>query len=68
MTFEIPAGNWASALADAIEASRDGDVIKMRTLSQAELGENVRLRMCPGKSLHFEWAVDDLADWDEDDD
>ena len=58
----IPKANWHMALAAAIEHAPDGEIIHVRTKSQAELGKRAHARMCPNKTLTFEFEVDDLTD------
>lgn len=59
--IEIPRTNWHMALADAIGGAADGETIKCRTHSEAELGERARRRMCPSKRLTFVFDEDVLS-------
>jgi hypothetical protein len=54
MRYEIPAGNWTTALADAIKDASDGDTIVCHTENMRALAERARLRMCPDKALVYE--------------
>ncbi len=53
-THYIPQANWHMALADAIEQSKDGDIIVVHNLSMKELAERAHGRMCPGKNIVFQ--------------
>lgn len=54
MKHTIHFGNWHIALADAIEAADDGDVIIVHNEAMKELAEGARESMCPDKQLSFE--------------
>ena len=54
MKHVIPTVNWHMALADAIDASQDGDVIVVQNEAQKELGEIAKSRVCPDKNITFE--------------
>lgn len=61
MKHTIPTENWHLALADAIEAAADGDVIVVHNAAMKELAEDARERMRPDKQLTFE--IDEPAVW-----
>ncbi len=53
MRHKIPAANWPTHLADAIEVADDGDVIVCHSGSMKSLAERAHGRMCPDKLLSF---------------
>ena len=54
MRYEIPFGNWRSALADTIQDASEGDTIVCHNTDMRALAERARLRMCPEKALVYE--------------
>lgn len=60
MRYEIPPENWTTALADAVKASRDGDVIVCRSEDMVRLAKRAVSRMCPDRTITFE-VSDDTA-------
>jgi len=59
MKHVIPARNWTTALADAIESADEYDVIEVHSDAMWELAERARQRMCPDKYLIFEVCLTD---------
>ena len=55
MRHEIPGPNWTTALADAIEQAADCDTIVCHSTAMCQLAESARKRMCPEKTLMFEF-------------
>ncbi len=53
MRIVIPSSNPFAALADAIEVSKDGDVIEVDSQEMKELAEDAKERMCPAKQIAF---------------
>ena len=51
MIYHIPARNWSTALAEAIDAAQDGDTIAVASATQQRLAAYAVARMCPDKDL-----------------
>lgn len=54
MRHPIPVVGWAMALADAISAAHDGDVVVVHSVDMQELAARACQGLCPDKELVFE--------------
>lgn len=54
MEIKLPVGNWHTALTDAIEDAKDGDIIVVNSDAQKQLGLSAKKHLCPDKDIMFE--------------